>query len=202
MTQSKTSQLSQFYKRTLEERRGIIVEWLGAALADNTAFDSGLTAEIADSMIENALGTYNLPFGVATNFLINDRDYLIPMVIEEPSVVAAVSFAAKLFREGGGFITRSDDPIMIGQIQLLDFEDATAVLHILTENRAALLEKANAVASSLHKRGGGARDLEYRLIESAQTGVMIVLHLLYDTRDAMGANAVNTAVEALAPTVE
>ncbi|MBC7870766.1 MAG: hydroxymethylglutaryl-CoA reductase, degradative [Chitinophagaceae bacterium] len=202
MDKNKTSQLSQFYKRTLEERRAIIANWIDDDTPINTILDGGINAEIATSMIENGLGTYNLPFGIGTNFLINGKDRLIPMVIEEPSVVAAVSFAAKLFRAGGGFITSSDEPIMIGQIQVLDVPDMEYAVAQIRDHKADLLTFVNAHESSIIKRGGGARDIEIRVIAHSPVGAMLILHLLYDTRDAMGANAVNTALEKLAPEIE
>lgn len=203
MTEHKSSQLNQFYKRTLAERRERIAEWVEATMSDIAVpLDMGLSNDVADSMIENAIGTYALPFGIGTNFLINGRDYLIPMVVEEPSVVAAVSFAAKLFRLGGGFSVRSDAPIMIGQMQLLDFGDAEETLQTLNAQKSALIALANREETSIHRRGGGARDLEYRRVHHPLVGEMIIVHLLYDTRDAMGANAINTAVESLAPHVE
>ena len=201
---TKNSRLSGFYKKTLEERIAIVQEWSNL---DDTAKDvlegsMGLSLEQASHMIENAIGRYSLPFGIGTNFLINQKDYLIPMVIEEPSVVAAVSNAAKMFRAGGGFISHSDKPIMIGQIQLLDIKNTqTAEIKIL-ENKELLLNEANRVGGSIVRRGGGARDIEVRIFEDTQIGNMIVVHLLFDTQEAMGANAINTAAEHLAPFLE
>jgi hydroxymethylglutaryl-CoA reductase len=152
-------------------------------------------------MIENGIGTHALPLGVAANFTINGRDYLIPMAVEEPSVLAAVSFAAKLIRAGGGFTTTASDPIMIGQIQVLDIPDMAAAVTALQANRAPLMALADGSSQSIVRRGGGARDIEVRVFDKTPVGPMLIFHLLYDTRDAMGANAVNTAVEALAPRV-
>lgn len=152
-------------------------------------------------MIENAIGLFSLPMGIATNFLINQRDYLVPMVIEEPSVVAAASNAAKMARAGGGFSTWTDDPVMIGQIQVLDIPDLSLAVEQLQQQEAALLEQVNSIAGSILKRGGGARGLEFRPILNTPAGSMLIVHLLYDVRDAMGANAINTAVEHLAPTI-
>src|SRR5215470_1468142 len=124
-SQNHTSRIPGFYKRSLAERAAVVAQWANLTPLEQATLlgISGLNASQADNMIENAIGIYALPMGVATNFLINDRDYLVPMVIEEPSVVAAVSNAAKMFREGGGFFTSSDEPIMIGQIQVLDLPD-------------------------------------------------------------------------------
>jgi hydroxymethylglutaryl-CoA reductase len=162
----------------------------------------GLNAQQANDMIENVVGIYGLPLGVATNFLINGQDYLIPMVIEEPSVVAAVSNAAKAFREGGGFITSSDEPIMIGQIQVLDLPDVYVAAGAIIAHKAQLLAEVDKVGGSIVKRGGGARDIQVRPMPNTPAGPMLIVHLLYDTRDAMGANAVNTACEQLAPHIE
>ncbi len=156
----------------------------------------------ADLMIENVIGRYSLPFGVATNFLINDIDYLIPMVIEEPSVVAACSFAAKLFRAGGGFQASSEDSLMTGQIQLLDVKDSGRVAQTIEQHKAEIIDKANETAGSIKRRGGGAVDVRTRVFKNTSIGEMIVVHLLYDARDAMGANAVNTALEHVSPFIE
>lgn len=195
MNTQRNSQIPQFYKRSLSERRESITEWLEHPYDVETILNSGLDTHQANHMIENVIGVYGLPLGVATNFLINNRDYLIPMVIEEPSVVAAASNAAKLFRLGGGFTASSDEPIMIGQIQVLDVPNIdTAISRVLTA-KPELIEKANSTAGSILKRGGGVRDLEIRVINSDEIGTMLIIHLLFDVRDAMGANAVNTAVE-------
>jgi hydroxymethylglutaryl-CoA reductase len=201
---TKNSRLSGFYKKTHAEKLDILQTWAGLShdeieIAKGT---QGLTYEQANNMIENVIGTYSLPFAIATNFLINQKDYLIPIVIEEPSVVAALSNAAKLFREGGGFITKSDEPIMIGQIQILDIKDIQQTKKLLLAHKTDILEKANEVGGNIVKRGGGARDIEVRLFPNTAIGNMIVLHMLYDTREAMGANAINTAVEHLAPYIE
>ncbi len=198
----KTSRLPGFYKRPLAERVAVVAEWAG--LSDEEAAvlaGEGLMPAQADLMIENALGTYALPLGVAANFLINGRDYLIPMAVEEPSVVAAVSHAAKLIRAGGGFMAEASEPVMIGQIQVLDVPDMPAAALAVGEHRYELMRLADACSRSIVKRGGGARGIEVRPFADTPVGPMLVVHLLYDTRDAMGANAINTAVEALAPRV-
>jgi hydroxymethylglutaryl-CoA reductase len=163
---------------------------------------AGLTVERADRMIENVVGVYGLPLGVATNFRVNDRDYLIPMAIEEPSVVAGLSYAAKLVRESGGFRAISDPPHMIGQVQVLDLPDPAAARLRLLAAKDELLALASAQDPIIVGLGGGAKGLEARLIPESPVGPMIVVHLIYDTRDAMGANAVNTAVEAVSSAVE
>ncbi len=199
-----SSRIPGFYKRSLAERAAIVAQWAGLSSQEQATLlgMSGLNAQQADNMIENAIGIYALPLGVATNFLINGRDYLIPMAIEEPSVLAAVSNAARLFREGGGFTTSSDEPIMIGQIQLLDVENVYVAAGQIISNKAMLLAEADSVGGSIVKHGGGARDIDVRPIMNSAIGPMLIIHLLFDTRDAMGANAINTAVEHLAPHIE
>ncbi len=198
------SRIPGFYKRPLAERAAMVSQWASLTSAEQSAMlgISGLNAAQADHMIENTVGVYALPMGVATNFLVNGKDVLIPMVIEEPSVVAAVSNAARLFREGGGFVTGSDDPIMIGQIQLLDLPDVYVAAGAVMAQKQQLLAEVNALGGSIVERGGGARDLQVRLLPQTPVGAMLIVHLLYDAQDAMGANAVNTAVEYLAPQIE
>ena len=202
--QRRTSRLSGFYKRPLAERAALVGEWAGLSAEEQAVLGgpAALTPEQADHMIENVVGVFGLPMGVATNFLINGRDYLVPMVVEEPSIVAGVSYAAKLARSGGGFITTADDPIMIGQIQVLDVANAYVAAARVWEARDALLAEANTYDPVLVELGGGARDLEVRPFPETPVGSMLVIHLLYDVRDAMGANAVNTACERLAPKIE
>jgi hydroxymethylglutaryl-CoA reductase len=204
MVQEHTSRIPGFYKRTLAERAAIVAQWAHLTTAEQAALlgVNGLSAAQADPMIENVVGIYALPLGIATNFLVNGVDYLIPMVIEEPSVVAAISNAAKAFREGGGFLASSDEPIMIGQIQVLDLPDLYMAAGAIMAQRAALLEEANRVGSAIVQYGGGARDLQVRPLMNTPVGPMLIVHLLLDTRDAMGANTINTAVEHLAPMIE
>jgi hydroxymethylglutaryl-CoA reductase len=200
----RSSRLPGFYKRSLAERAAIIQQWANLENEDQGVLlgITGLGATQADHMIENVIGVHALPLGVATNFLINGDDYLIPMVIEEPSVVAGVSYAAKLARSGGGFITTADDPIMIGQIQVVDVDNVYAAAGRIWEARAELLAEANTVDRVLVDLGGGARDLEVRPFIETPTGPMLVIHLLFDVRDAMGANAINTTCEHLTPMIE
>jgi len=160
-----------------------------------------LDMEIADRMIENVIGTFEFPYGIATNFMINEKDYLIPMVIEEPSVVAGASKAAKLAREGGGFTTESDDPVMIGQIQLVGVPYIDAAKKKILENKEEIIQLANRQDSTLVKFGGGVKDVEVREI-TTPSGDMLIVHLMVDVRDAMGANAVNTMAEAVSPYLE
>jgi len=199
-----TSRLPGFYDQSLAERAHTIAGWAGLSPAALAALDGtgGLTAAQADHMIENVVGLLALPLGVAANFVVNGREVLVPMAIEEPSVVAGASFMAKLARAGGGFTAHVTAPEMIGQMQILDVVDLPAARLRLLERKAELLEQANRLDPVLIKAGGGARDLEVRLIEHSPIGAFLVAHLIYDTRDAMGANAVNTACENLAPAVE
>jgi len=156
---------------------------------------------ILERMIENVIGAMPIPIGIATNFRINNKDYLIPMAIEEPSVVAAASNAAKGARETGGFRASATDPIMIGQVQITRIKDVKAAVDAILKDKTELLAEANAVDPMLVKLGGGARDLLVREIES-MTGTMVVVHILVDVRDAMGANAVNSMAEKIAPKLE
>jgi len=184
------------------------MEWVGKQAQLSDAYlqalsgAAGLTLEQADHMIENVIGVYGLPLGIARYFIVNGREVLVPMVIEEPSVVASASFMAKLARSGGGFIAQADPPEMIGQIQILDVADAPTARLRLLEKRDELLTEAAKIDPVLTGLGGGPRGLEVRIIEESPIGSFLVLHLIYDVRDAMGANAVNTALERLAPLVE
>ena len=160
-----------------------------------------LTTETADHMIENAVGVYGMPLGIARNFLINGREVLVPMAIEEPSVVAGASFMAKLARAGGGFIATTTAPEMIGQLQLLDIADPAAAKASVLAHKQELLELAGKEHPTLSRFGVGPRDIEMRKIHTSPIGPFLVMHLVYDVRDAMGANAINTALEVLAPRV-
>jgi len=197
-----SSRISGYYKKSVEERVDIVAE--KADLTDEEiallSKGGGLTLEAADKMIENVVGTMAYPFGIAVNFKLNGRDRLIPMAIEEPSVVAAASNMARLMREGDGIQTSTTDPIMIGQIQVLDVPDMSEAIKNLEEAKPKLLELANEQDPVLVRFGGGARDIETRILETSR-GKMLILHLLVDCRDAMGANAVNTMCETLAPYV-
>ncbi len=194
----------KFYKLSPQARLDRLVAETGLSAADAAALggEEGLTTSSADHMIENVIGTFSLPLGIARNFLINGREVPIPMVVEEPSIVAGASFMAKLARTTGGFFAHTTPSEMIGQIQVLDVDDPPAVRLRLLEEKAALLEVAAQVDSLLIELGGGPRDLEVRIIEESPIGPFLVVHLIYDVVDAMGANAVNTAVECLAPKIE
>ncbi len=198
------SRISGFYKLSLDERRRMLAESAGLSLDDLSvyAMNGGLDAQSADHMIENVIGTYALPVGIALNFTVNGRDVLIPFAIEEPSVVAGVSFMAKLARAGGGFTATSSEPLMIGQIQVINLSNPDEARFKLIENKKELLAAATEVDPVLKEFGGGARDLEVRIIKDSPIGAFLVVHLILDVRDAMGANAVNTACEKLAPRIE
>ena len=197
------SRIPGFYNLSLDERRVKIVGSSSLTPEDLLPFtNGGLTPEAADHMIENVIGTYSLPLGIGLNFQINGKDVLIPMATEEPSVVAGASFMAKLVRAGGGFQATTSAPEMIGQMQVLDLDDVHSARLKIYEYKTALLAEADDIDPILKKFGGGARDLEVRVIENSPIGSFLVVHLIYDVRDAMGANAVNTACERLAPHIE
>jgi len=201
---TKSSRLAGLYKRPLAERIDQIAQW-AELTADEAAIlrgAMGLNAARADQMIENVVGLYGLPLGIASNFVINGGDVLVPMAIEEPSVVAGASFAAKLARADGGFLASTSAPEMIGQLQVLDIADPWSARFDLLAAREELLALADRVDPVIVDLGGGARDLDVRVLEHTPVGPMLVMHLIFDCRDAMGANTVNTACEALAPRVE
>ncbi len=197
-----SSRIAGFYNKTISERITEIANQAGLTPEDLSPWqDGGISLEAADHMIENVIGLHSLPLGIGLNFLINGKDVLIPMTVEEPSVVAGASFMAKLARAGGGFFTTSTQPEMIGQMQVLDVDDIYSARLKILENKAELINAADSIDPVLKKFGGGARDLEVRLINDSPIGPFLVVHLIYDVRDAMGANAVNTACEKLAPTI-
>jgi hydroxymethylglutaryl-CoA reductase len=199
-----TSRIPGFYNLSLEARRTALTcegllnpEDLAALMGD-----PGLLPAQADKMVENVVGTFALPLGIALNFVVNGREVLIPMAVEEPSVVAGASFMARLARAGGGFTAHVSASEMIGQMQVLAIADLPSARLTLLEKKAALLAEAAEIDPVLKKLGGGPRDLEVRLIEASPIGPFMVVHIIYDVRDAMGANAVNTACERLAPKIE
>lgn len=200
---TKSSRIPGFYKLPVEERLKKVTEFANLTEEEVELLkkEGNLSLEIADRMIENVIGTMAYPFGIATNFLINGKEYLIPMVIEEPSVVAAASNAAKMTRNKGGIHTSSTGPIMIGQIQLVNVKDPYAQKMRILEEKEEILKIANEQDPVLIKFGGGAKDVEVRVIDSPK-GPMVITHLIVDVKDAMGANAVNTMCEAVAPFIE
>ncbi len=197
----RSSRLQGFYQKSVAERLALIAAWANLTPDEMAILDNGLSTAQADKMIENVVGRYSLPLGIGVNFLLNQRDYLIPMVVEEPSIVAAVSFAAKLARDGGGFVTGSTEPVMIAQIQLLDVPDLTQATAAILAEKATLLALAN-TSPTIARQGGGPVDIEVRPLPHTLTTPMLIVHLLFDTRDAMGANAINTAAETIAPVLE
>ncbi len=202
MNKMRASKISGFYKLNSQERLEIVKDFAG--LTDEETAVLGITGslgDLADRMIENVVGTMPLPLGIATNFQINGKDYLIPMAIEEPSVVAAASNAAKMAREKGGFQTSSTEPIMIGQIQVTNVPDPFSAKFTILANKQRILEIANEKDSVLVNLGGGAKDLEVKVIDTI-VGPQVIVHLLVNVKDAMGANAVNTMAEAVAPFIE
>ena len=200
---NKTSAISGFYKLSIDERLKVVKEF--ANLTDEEISmlkaSSSLSLELADRMIENVIGVFPMPMGIAVNFLINRKDYLIPMVIEEPSVVAAASYGAKMTRSKGGIFTSSTEPIMIGQIQAVKIKDPYRARMAIIEAKDEILKKANEQDPMLVSVGGGAKDLRVKVIDTIR-GPMVITELLVDCRDAMGANAVNTMCEAVAPLIE
>ncbi|RPH60722.1 MAG: hydroxymethylglutaryl-CoA reductase, degradative [Chloroflexi bacterium] len=199
-----SSRIPGFYNKSLNERLAELSSASGLPTDELAVYQSqgGLAPEAADHMVENAIGTFALPLGIGLNFMVNGRDVLVPMAIEEPSVVAGASFMAKLARAGGGFQASTTDPLMIGQMQVINIANLHEAKLKIYEHKAELLAAADAIDPVLKKFGGGARDLEVRIIEDSPIGGFLVIHLIYDVRDAMGANAVNTACERLAPQVE
>ncbi len=200
---ARTSRLPGFYKLPIESRVKVVKEFAGLSDEEVALLTKvgRLGLDVADKMIENVIGTFELPYAVAVNFLINGRDYLVPMVIEEPSVVAGASNAAKWCRDGGGIASIATEQLMISQIQVVKVPSPhTAVVKIL-ERKKEILDVANSTNEILVKLGGGAKDLEVRVLESP-VGKMVVVHLIVDVKDAMGANIVNTMAEAVAPIIE
>jgi hydroxymethylglutaryl-CoA reductase len=198
--EQKTSRLPGFYKLSPAERVAAVGDWAGLDEAERAVLaGQGLSPGQADLMIENVVGTYALPLGIAVNFQVNGRDYLVPMAVEEPSVLAAISHAAKLIRAGGGFRAESTEAIMIGQIQVLDVPDLEAARLAVLAHSDELMARADACSESIVAYGGGARGIEARPFPDTPVGPMLIVHLLFDSRDAMGANTVNTAAEAIAP---
>lgn len=199
----RSSRLPSFYKLTLAERLRVVAEWAGLSEEEVQILraEGGLPAEVADRMIENFVGFMPVPLGIATNFLINGRDYLVPMAIEEPSVIAAASNAARLARIRGGFRAGASRPIMIGQIQVVDLEDPFKALLKVLRAREEIAKVANSKDPLLARLGGGVVDVSGRVIDT-EAGYMLIVELHVDVRDAMGANIVNTMCEAAAPLVE
>ena len=202
-----SSRLPAFYRKTVAERRALVVENTLLNSQDMTYWSAeALDQDRAAMMIENVVGTFALPLAVGVNMTINNKDILVPMVVEEPSILAAVSNMSKLVRQCGGFSTSSTPSNMIGQIQISNVKDAEYIAKQLEQKRRELIERGNAIIPSLVHRGGGIRDMEFRKLVYDEPGEpkknMVIVHFIMDCVDAMGANMVNTVAEHLAPTIE
>lgn len=197
------SRIPGLYNKSVDQRKEAISQTTGISIEELSVFDTekGLTREKADNMIENVIGTMSLPVGIATNFLIDGHEYIIPFCVEESSIVAAASNIAKRCRSTGGFQTDIDPPVMIGQIQLLDLKDENEAIQVIQNKKQEIIEKANNVESKMIELGGGCKDITCRSI-SVDGLNMVIVHLHINCQDAMGANAVNSMVERIAPFLE
>lgn len=203
VVRSINSRLENLRNLTPEERMTRVAEATGLGDADRQVFGrGGLPIALANGMIENVIGTFELPIGIATNFTVNGRDYLIPMAVEEPSVVAAASYMARLARADGGFVTSSTGPVMRAQIQVLNVTDPHGARARILSERQSIIAAANAKDKVLISLGGGCRDVEVHVFDDTPIGPMLAAHLIVDVRDAMGANTVNTMAETVAPLIE
>ncbi|AFH42179.1 hydroxymethylglutaryl-CoA reductase, degradative [Fervidicoccus fontis Kam940] len=200
----KSSRIQDFHKMSFEEKLKIVKEFSNLSDEEVNLLKSmgSLDRKIAETMVENVVGVMPLPFSVAPNFRINGRDYLIPMVIEEASVVAAASNAARFMRDGNGIISIATDSIMIGQIYIYGVKNISFASQIIYENKDEILKLANETDKYLVNIGGGAKDVEVRAIDTRNYGKVLCVHLLVDVKDAMGANTVNTMAEKVAPFIE
>ena len=199
-----SSRIAGFRDLSPAERVARVAEAARLPAADLALLNApgALPLSLANGMIENVIGTFELPFGIATNFLVNGRDYLIPMAVEEPSVVAAASFMARIARAGGGFFTSSDAPVMRAQVQVLGLSDPEGARHRLLAGKDEIIAAANARDKVLVALGGGCKSIEVHVFPDTPRGPIVVMHLIVDVRDAMGANTVNTMAETVAPIVE
>jgi len=197
------SSISKFFEKTLKERLGLIADFSGLSKDELKIIEDatgGISFDKADGMIENAIGTFSLPLGIATNFQINDKDYLIPMVIEEPSVIAASSKAAKIARVQGGFKAEADESYSIGQIQVVNVDVQSAIPKVIGATNE-ILDLANSKSETLPKLGKGAKEISCKDLPT-NSGHMLIVELTIDVGDAMGANVTNTMCEAVAPMIE
>jgi hydroxymethylglutaryl-CoA reductase, degradative len=210
-----TSRLPGFYRLPVEERRAILREGYGLDDADVRALEAagGLSTRGADQMVENAVGVFGLPLGLALNFVVDGVPVIVPMAVEEPSIIAACSHVARLALDGGGFVTSADPPFLVGQVQLLDVKDTERAILALKQHQAALIDEANRHCDGLKRRGGGCVDVRARVLAPIADrddpharfdgdDAMLVVHIVLHTCDAMGANAVNTVCEGIAPLIE
>ncbi|MGE7598027.1 hydroxymethylglutaryl-CoA reductase, degradative [Lysinibacillus fusiformis] len=196
-----TSRIKGFYLLSVEERIKLIAEKSKLTNEEVEALNSGISLELADAMVENVIGHISIPLGVAANFKVNGKEVFIPMATEEPSVIAAASNAARTAYELGGIFTSSSGTVMRGQIQVLNIDDPHAARAKIFEHKDEIIEHCNAKDPTLVKLGGGVKDIEVHLIDTAKE-TMVVVHLIVDTKDAMGANAVNTMAESVSPLIE
>ena len=198
------SRLADYRNKTPAERLALLAEAVSLDAHDARVLGQpgALSLDRANGMVENVIGTFELPLGIATNFQVNGRDYLVPMVVEEPSVVAAASYMARIARDNGGFETSSTMPIMRAQVQVINLTDPYGARMKLLAARDRIIALANERDTVLVGFGGGCRDIEVHVFPRTSRGPMLVMHLLVDVRDAMGANTVNTMAETVAPTVE
>jgi len=192
----------KFYELSISERLKLLGDETPLDKGDLAKLNNALSIKTADLMIENVVGVYGLPLGIAQHFIVNGRKVFVPMVIEEPSVVAGASFMAKLATASGGFQATTSAPEMIGQIQLLDLQNPQQTVQTLLDHKAEILAEAEKANSFMMSIGGGPRDLEVRFVPESTIGAFVVLHIIYDVRDAMGANTINTVVESLRPLIE
>ena len=194
----------KFYQQSLSERLDTLATSSNLSAEDLRAYqkDGGLDAETANAMVENVIGLYSLPLGIAQNFVVNGREVLVPMVIEEPSVVAGVSFMAKLAKANGGFQAGMTSQEMIGQLQVLDLLDPQAAAEKVLAHKDELLQAVADFHPSIQKYGGGPRDLQIRILPETEISPMLIIHLVVDVQDAMGANIINAMLEFLAPKIE
>ncbi len=207
MSDTVTSRLSGFHKLPMEERLAQLGRMfrLGDEELNLLRGVGALQPVLANQMIENAVGTFSLPLGLGLNMTVNGRDYIVPMAVEEPSVVAAVSFAAKIVREAGGFTAEADTSTMIGQVQLTRYGDPSEASQKILNAKDQILALANSFHPAMVSRGGGAKDIEVRLLpapEGPRGEPLLIVHLLIDTQEAMGANLINTMAEGIAPYLE
>ncbi len=199
----KTSRIPGFYRLSVEQRLAFLARAFNltddqiAQLRDGSA----LRVRHAVNMVENTVGVFGLPLGLGLNFVVDDREYLVPMAIEEASIIAAVSKGALLIREGGGFVSTVDDPVMIGQVQVLDLDDPEKAAAILANHKSEILDIANSADPKMKARGGGVLDIETRILDGGDVGRMLIVHLLCNVCEAMGANAVNSMCEAAGPRI-
>ncbi|MHB1811558.1 MAG: hydroxymethylglutaryl-CoA reductase, degradative [Thermoplasmataceae archaeon] len=198
----KQSKISGFYKKTPEERLEIVKKFseLSESEIETLRKTGSMEIQHADKLIENVISTIEIPLGIATNFIVNGKEYLVPMAVEEPSVIAACSNAARIARERGGFKSESSGPVMIGQIQIVNIPSRESAIQSLMLKKEAILRESNTRSQTLSRLSAGAVDMEIRTFEGIDD--MIVVHIFVDVRDAMGANVVNSMCEHVAPIVE